>query len=259
MTLSASAGVGTTGWAVSLDLVLAVLTDTPEINTRLTSLETKTQNLAAAAALGTIVGILKAVKRGNQVLAVPMSVVAAVLVSAGFARRHHLDMTVSIAAQAMTTDTPDTFAAHDMMQLVGYGMTQAAARQVYAAAGIGPGDKVVTVANTVTATVSAIGATGALPLFVDIEPATMLMDLDALESAAIVALALRRGVPLVKGFSTPCCWCRASCLAGWFYQARWPTPQPIPIPLCYSTDTIGGCGCSRCSSQEHLWLLVAQV
>ncbi len=50
------------------------------------------------------------------------------------------------------------------------------------AAGIGPGDKVVTVANTVAATVAAIVATGARPLFVDIEPATMLMDLDRLES-----------------------------------------------------------------------------
>ncbi len=50
------------------------------------------------------------------------------------------------------------------------------------AAGIGPGDKVVTVANTVTATVSAIGATGARPVFVDIEPGTMLMDLTALET-----------------------------------------------------------------------------
>ncbi len=50
------------------------------------------------------------------------------------------------------------------------------------AAGIGPGDKVVTVANTVTATVSAIVATGARPVFVDIEPATMLMDLAALET-----------------------------------------------------------------------------
>jgi dTDP-4-amino-4,6-dideoxygalactose transaminase len=49
------------------------------------------------------------------------------------------------------------------------------------AAGIGPGDKVVTVANTVTATVSAIGASGAKAVFVDIEPATMLMDLGALE------------------------------------------------------------------------------
>ena len=36
------------------------------------------------------------------------------IVSESFARRHHLDRTVSIAAQAMTTDTPGTFAAHDM-------------------------------------------------------------------------------------------------------------------------------------------------
>jgi acetyl-CoA acetyltransferase len=65
---------------------------------------------------------------------------AAVLVSEAFARRHHLDTTVSIAAQAMTTDTPDTFASRDMMRLVGYGMTQAAARQAFAAANIGPED-----------------------------------------------------------------------------------------------------------------------
>ena len=65
---------------------------------------------------------------------------AAVLVSAAFARRRRLDTTVMIAAQAMTTDTPATFAAHDMMQLVGCGMTREAAAQVYAAAGIGPDD-----------------------------------------------------------------------------------------------------------------------
>lgn len=51
-----------------------------------------------------------------------------------------------------------------------------------AAAGIGPGDKVVTVANTVTATVSAIVATGAKPVFADIEPDTMLLDVVALEA-----------------------------------------------------------------------------
>ncbi|HEY4247878.1 MAG TPA: DegT/DnrJ/EryC1/StrS family aminotransferase [Lacunisphaera sp.] len=50
------------------------------------------------------------------------------------------------------------------------------------AAGIGSGDKVVTVANTVTATVAAISATGAKPVFVDTEPGTMLMDLDAVET-----------------------------------------------------------------------------
>ena len=65
---------------------------------------------------------------------------AAVLISETFANRHHLDTTVSIEAQAMTTDTPVTFAAHDMMHLVGYDMTKAAARQVYEATGVGPGD-----------------------------------------------------------------------------------------------------------------------
>jgi len=65
---------------------------------------------------------------------------AAILVSEPFARRHHVETTVSIAAQAMTTDTPDTFASRDMMQLVGYGMAQAAARQAFEAASIGPED-----------------------------------------------------------------------------------------------------------------------
>lgn len=50
------------------------------------------------------------------------------------------------------------------------------------AAGIGPGDKVVTVANTVTATVAAIAATGARAVFAEIEPDTMLMDVAALET-----------------------------------------------------------------------------
>jgi acetyl-CoA acetyltransferase len=65
---------------------------------------------------------------------------AAILVSEAFARRHRLDTTVSIAGQAMTTDTSGTFASRDMMQLVGYGMTQAAARQAFEAANIGPED-----------------------------------------------------------------------------------------------------------------------
>jgi acetyl-CoA acetyltransferase len=65
---------------------------------------------------------------------------AALLVSEAFAARHALPARVRIAAQAMTTDTPSTFAAHDMMQLVGFDMARAAAQQVYAAAGIGPED-----------------------------------------------------------------------------------------------------------------------
>ncbi len=65
---------------------------------------------------------------------------AAILVSEAFARRHAIPAGVTIAAQAMTTDTPETFAAHDMMRLVGYDMAKSAARQVYDAAGIGPED-----------------------------------------------------------------------------------------------------------------------
>lgn len=67
-------------------------------------------------------------------------------------------------------------------ETVGVGNGTDAIELALLAAGIGPGDKVVTVANTVSATVSAIVATGARPVFVDIEPDTMLLDLTAMES-----------------------------------------------------------------------------
>lgn len=53
------------------------------------------------------------------------------------------------------------------------------------ALGVGPGDRVATVGNTVTATVTAIRATGAEPVYVEIDDATMLMDPAAL--AAVLA------------------------------------------------------------------------
>lgn len=65
---------------------------------------------------------------------------AAIVCSADFAKKHKLDMRVVIAAQAMTTDTPSTFASGDMRKVVGYDMSAAAAKQVYEAAGIGPED-----------------------------------------------------------------------------------------------------------------------
>lgn len=65
---------------------------------------------------------------------------AAVLVSERFADKHGIGKQVRIAAQAMTTDTPSTFKAGDMMQLVGYDMAKEAASQVYESAGIGPRD-----------------------------------------------------------------------------------------------------------------------
>jgi aminotransferase EvaB len=63
-------------------------------------------------------------------------------------------------------------------------------------AGVAAGDEVITVSNTAVPTVSAIVAAGCVPRFVDIDPATYLMDVDKLEAAvtprtrAIVAVHL---------------------------------------------------------------------
>src|SRR5262245_48173448 len=51
------------------------------------------------------------------------------------------------------------------------------------ACGIGPGDAVVTVSHTAVATVAAIELVGAVPVFVDIEAGSYLMDPRQIESA----------------------------------------------------------------------------
>jgi dTDP-4-amino-4,6-dideoxygalactose transaminase len=51
------------------------------------------------------------------------------------------------------------------------------------AAGIGPGDEVITVAHTFIATVSAISFTGATPVLVEVNPDTYLMDSRSIEAA----------------------------------------------------------------------------
>ena len=65
---------------------------------------------------------------------------AAVLVSEAFAKKHDLDASVRIRAQAMTTDTPVAFESRDMREVVGFSMTRSAASQVYEAAGVSPHD-----------------------------------------------------------------------------------------------------------------------
>ena len=65
---------------------------------------------------------------------------AALLVSEGYARKHGLDRSVRIRAQSMTTDSRKTFDSHDMREVVGFSMAQAAANQVYEQAGISPND-----------------------------------------------------------------------------------------------------------------------
>lgn len=66
-----------------------------------------------------------------------------------------------------------------------------------AALGVGAGDRVATVANTVSATVAAIEQLGAQPVFVEIDPATMLMAASALEAVlAREAGAVKAVVPV---------------------------------------------------------------
>jgi len=65
---------------------------------------------------------------------------AAIFCSREFAAAKGLDGRVSIAAQSMTTDTPEAFNSGSMRQLVGAGMTAAAANAVYDEAGVGPED-----------------------------------------------------------------------------------------------------------------------
>jgi len=85
--------------------------------------------------------------------------------------------------------------------------------------GVGPGDEVVTVANTFIGTGEAILLNGARPVFVDVDPVTYTMDTGRLEKAitprtklvvpvhlyghpadmrAIVEIASRRGVPVLE-------------------------------------------------------------
>lgn len=65
---------------------------------------------------------------------------AAILCSEEFARKHGIDASVVIRAQAMTTDTSSTFDEKSMIKVVGFDMAKTAADQVYAAAGVGPED-----------------------------------------------------------------------------------------------------------------------
>jgi dTDP-4-amino-4,6-dideoxygalactose transaminase len=87
------------------------------------------------------------------------------------------------------------------------------------AAGIGPGDEVITIPFTFVATVSAIGYTGAKAVFVDVDPLSLTMDANQLEAAitprtraivpvhlygqmadmnAILAIANRHGIPVIE-------------------------------------------------------------
>lgn len=69
----------------------------------------------------------------------------------------------------------------DVSHCVGVNSGTDALRFALIAAGIGPGDAVITVPNTFVATTEAISQAGAVPRFVDIHPKTYNMDADRLE------------------------------------------------------------------------------
>lgn len=76
------------------------------------------------------------------------------------------------------------FAAYlGVAQAWGVGSGTEALHLALAACGVGPGDDVITVAHTAVATVSAIELLGAVPVLVDIDPATFTLDPAKLEAA----------------------------------------------------------------------------
>lgn len=78
----------------------------------------------------------------------------------------------------------EEFAAyHDVPHCVSVDNGTNAVKLALQALGVKPGDEVITVSNTAAPTVVAIDAVGAVPVFVDIDPDTYLMDTAAVEAA----------------------------------------------------------------------------
>lgn len=66
---------------------------------------------------------------------------------------------------------------------VGLSSGTAALQLVLTALGIGPGDEVIVPANTFIASAAAVVASGARPVFVDVDPATLLLSADTVRAA----------------------------------------------------------------------------
>ena len=94
---------------------------------------------------------------------------------------------------------------------VGVSDGTAALELALAALGIGPGDEVIVPANTFIATVEAVAKVGATPVFVDVQPATLLLD----PAAAAAAVGSRtRAIIAVHLYGQPCDMDALAALAG---------------------------------------------
>lgn len=123
------------------------------------------------------------------------------------------------------------------------------------AAGVGPGDEVVTVANTAIPTVTAICSTGATPVFCDVDADTWLLDPDRLEGcitertravvpvhlygaacdmARIAEIASRRGIAVVEDV--------AQATGALFAGAQCGTLGDFGAFSFYPSKNLGACG-----------------
>ena len=98
---------------------------------------------------------------------------------------------------------------------VGVASGTAAIHLALAALGVGPGDEVVTVAHTFTASAEAVAQAGARPRFVDVDEATGGMDPKALAGAVE---ARPRSCP------STCTACPSTCPRSW----PWPPTRACP-------------------------------
>lgn len=94
-----------------------------------------------------------------------------------------LDATDFIMGAAIKQFEADFAAFCGATHCVGVASGTAALELVLRAAGVGPGDEVITAAHTFIATAEAISAVGAKPVFVDVDPATYNMDPAGLPAA----------------------------------------------------------------------------
>jgi len=89
----------------------------------------------------------------------------------------------------------------DTRHAIGCSSGTSAISLVLEALGIGGGDEIVTVGHTFAASAGAIRHVGAVPVFIDIEPAAYTMDVDCIESAIT---SRTKAIMPVHIYGTPC-------------------------------------------------------